>query len=95
MEGTINKIRAQTIQIFLLNGLPRSIRMEEFTSGITQIIVIPRNKLEEAKNREELQSVGIYFLFASSDDKAKDQVYIGKSENCFERLKQHNAKKDF
>ena len=95
MEGEIYKMRAQTIQIFLPDGSPRSIRLAEFTSGITQIIVIPRNKLEEAKSREELQNVGIYFLFGSSDDKAKDQVYIGESENCFERLKQHNAKKDF
>ncbi|SCB91565.1 Uncharacterized protein BC0861_00946 [Bacillus mobilis] len=31
-------MRAQTIQIFLLNGSPRSIRMAEFTSGITQTI---------------------------------------------------------
>lgn len=42
-------MRAQTIQIFLPDGSPRSIRIAEFTSGITQIIVIPRNKLEEAK----------------------------------------------
>ncbi|MGH0430607.1 hypothetical protein ACQVPL_15210 [Bacillus hominis] len=41
-------MRAQTIQIFLPDGSPRSIHIEKFTSGITRIIVIPRNKLEES-----------------------------------------------
>ncbi|WP_369900859.1 GIY-YIG nuclease family protein [Bacillus manliponensis] len=88
-------MRAKTIQIFLPDGSPRSIRIAEITSRIAKVILIPRNKLEEAMNREELQNVGMYFLFGSSDEKAKDLVYIGEAENCLRRLKQHNAKKDF
>ncbi|MGE7865934.1 GIY-YIG nuclease family protein [Bacillus paramycoides] len=88
-------MRAKTIQIFLPDGSPRSIRIAEITSRIVKVVLIPRNKLEEAMNREELQNVGIYFLFGFSDEKAKDLVYIGEAENCLRRLKQHNAKKDF
>lgn len=85
----------KTIQIFLPDGSPRSIRIAEITSRITKVILIPRNKLEEAGTREELKNVGLYFLFGQSDQKAKDMVYIGEAEDCYKRLKQHNARKEF
>lgn len=85
----------KTIQIFLPDGYPRSIRIAEITSRIAKVILIPRNKLEEAGSREELKNVGLYFLFGQSDQKAKDIVYIGEAEDCYKRLKQHNARKEF
>lgn len=88
-------MRAKTIQIFLPDGSPRSIRIAEITSRIAKLILIPRNKLEEASTREELKNVGVYFLFGNSDEKAKDIVYVGEAEDCFKRLKQHNSSKDF
>lgn len=88
-------MNAKTIQIFLPDGSPRSIRIAEITSRIANVILIPRNKLEEAAKRNELSNVGIYFLFGSSDEKAKDLVYIGEAEDCYKRIKQHNKAKDF
>ncbi|MCQ6277081.1 GIY-YIG nuclease family protein [Bacillus sp. V3B] len=88
-------MNAKTIQIFLPDGSPRSIRIAEITSRIAKVILIPRNKLEEAANRNELNNVGIYFLFGSSNEKAKDLVYIGEAEDCYKRLKQHNKAKGF
>jgi len=37
----------------------------------------------------------LYFLFGESKDGAKDLVYIGESEDCSIRLKDHNREKDF
>lgn len=85
----------KTIQIFIPDGYPRSIRIAEITSRIIKVLLIPRNKLAEAITREELKNVGIYFLFGNSEDKAKDLVYIGEAEDCYTRLKQHNQKKEF
>lgn len=39
--------------------------------------------------------MGVYFLFGTSDEKAKDLVYIGEAEDTLKRLKQHNSSKDF
>ncbi len=87
----------KTIQIYMPDGSPTSIKIAEITTRIVQLILIPRNKLNEMGQREEAKSVGIYFLFGKSDTDGKPNVYIGEAENCYERLKQHNrdTKKDF
>jgi hypothetical protein len=87
--------RPQSILIFLPDGSPRSVKIAEITNRTVQAILIPRNKLENAGQREEVHSVGLYFLFGESAERAKPLAYIGEAEECFNRLKQHNREKDF
>lgn len=87
--------RPQTIQIFLPDGSPRSVKIAEITNRVVKAVLVPRNKLDFIASREELRNVGIYFLFGESEDKAKPLVYIGEAEDCLDRLKQHNKQKDF
>lgn len=87
--------RPQTIQIFLPDGSPRSVKIAEITNRIVKAVLVPRNKIEYASTRPELKSVGIYFLFGELVEKAKPVVYIGEAEDCLHRLKQHNRKKEF
>jgi hypothetical protein len=85
----------KTIQIFLPDGSPRSIRIAEITSRVVKVISIPRNKLEVVGQRQEVKDVGIYFLFGESETTGSPLVYIGEAEDCYQRLKQHNKAKDF
>lgn len=87
----------KTIQIYMPDGSPTSIKIVEITTRVVQLILIPRNKLSDIGQRKEAKDVGVYFLFGKSDTDGKPNVYIGEAENCFERLKQHNRdpKKDF
>lgn len=85
----------KTIQIFLPDGNPRSIKIAEFTSRTLQSILIPRAKLNEVSNRTELQQCGAYFLIGSSDENSKPLIYIGQAEDTYSRLKNHNQNKDF
>ncbi|TBN02454.1 GIY-YIG nuclease family protein [Hyunsoonleella flava] len=87
--------RPQTIQIFLPDGSPRSVKIAEITNRVVKAVLVPRNKLEYISTRTELNNVGIYFLFGESAEKAKPIVYIGEAEDCLERLKQHNRTKEF
>lgn len=87
------KTKGKTIQIFLPDGNPRSIKIAEITSRTVSAVLIPRSKLDEIAKRNELNNVGIYLLFGS--DESNDMVYIGEAENCLTRLKQHNKTKDF
>jgi len=87
--------RPQTIQIFLPNGSPRSIKNAEITNRVVKAIFIPRNQLQNALKRAEVSNVGIYFLFGGANDSAKPLAYIGEAENCMTRLKQHNRDKEF
>lgn len=86
--------RAKTIQIFLPDGNPRSIKIADITSRSIFATLIPRTKLEDAQKREELSNVGIYLLIGEEEE-GDTKVYIGEAENCLQRIKQHNAKKDF
>jgi hypothetical protein len=85
----------KTIQIFLPDGNPRSVKIAEITSRTVQAILIPRANLDFAGTRSELNNVGVYFLIGSIEDEGRPQVYIGEAEDCFLRLKQQNKSKEF
>ncbi|MCT4640348.1 MAG: GIY-YIG nuclease family protein [Bacteroidales bacterium] len=87
--------RPQTIQIFLPDGSPRSVKIAEITNRVVKAVLVPRNKLEYISTRKELSNVGVYFLFGELAEKAKPIVYIGEAEDCLDRLKQHNRSKEF
>ena len=87
--------KPQTIQIFLPDGSPRSVKIAEITNRVVKAVLVPRNKLDYISTRDELNNVGIYFLFGESADGVKPIVYIGEAEDCLDRLKQHNKKKEF
>ena len=55
---------------------------------------IPRIKIKDCTDREDLISTGVYLLFGKDDD-GKDQVYIGEAESILKRLNQHLTQKDF
>jgi len=88
-------MRPQTIQIFLPDGQPTSIREAEITNRLVKAILFPRNKMQEVAKREMVHFTGIYFLFGNTEDGSKPLVYIGEGEDCFKRIQSHNRKKDF
>lgn len=85
----------QTIQFFLPYGEPRGIRIADITTRIVQAVLVPRSKLADAATRDELKNVGVYFLFGEPEDAAKPVVYVGEAEECYRRIVQQNAQKDF
>jgi hypothetical protein len=85
----------KTIQLFLPDGNPRSIKIAEITSRTVQAILIPRIKLDYIFTREELNNVGVYLLIGNPEDEVKPLLYIGEAEDCKTRLKQHNSTKIF
>ena len=88
-------LRPQTIQIFLPDGSPTSIREAEITSRLVKAILFPRNKIQEVSQREIVRYTGVYFLFGASEDGTKPIVYIGEGEDCYNRIQSHNREKDF
>ena len=87
----------KTIQIFLPDGDPRSVRLAEITSRTVQAIQVPRSTIERASGRDELRQVGVYSLFGEADEGEIPQVYVGEAEDCWVRLGQHHrdASKDY
>jgi hypothetical protein len=86
----------RTIKIYLDNGSVTGIKHSEIVNWSGQAMSSPRNLVKKLKDWSEAQRPGVYFLFGL-DEKGNESVYIGESENVFERLAQHVAdpKKDF
>lgn len=85
----------KTLQVFLPEGTPAGIQIAELTTRILQAISVPRTHLKEFYLRPESQYVGTYFLFGGDDDSSKPLVYIGQTEDLKQRLRMHDAKKEF
>ena len=87
--------RPKTIQIFLPDGNPQSLRIADITSRMVHAIQVPRTRIKQVEQRDEVSRVGVYFLIAPSEEGTKPIVYVGESEDCLSRIKQHNVSKDF
>ena len=89
----INK--PKTIEIFLPDGDPKSLRTASITSGTIEATYIPRSKVDVAKTRENLHSPAVYVLATLSQDHSKPEIYIGETESFIQRLSTHNARMEF
>tara|TARA_B110001469_G_scaffold54145_1_gene52257 strand:+ start:377 stop:1237 length:861 start_codon:yes stop_codon:yes gene_type:complete len=85
----------KTLQVFLPEGTPAGIQIAELTTRIVQAISVPRTHLKQFFARPEAQHVGTYFLFGGDDDSSKPLAYIGQTEDLKQRLRMHDAKKEF
>jgi hypothetical protein len=56
--------------------------------------MIPRNKLKDILQREELCSQAVYFLIGESEE-GLSRVYVGEAEDFRARIQQHNKTKDY
>jgi hypothetical protein len=84
----------KTIKIFLIDGEPNGRMSCELSNWSGKAYKIPRIKVKECSDREDLTSTGVYLLFGK-DDSGKDQVYIGEAESILKRLNQQLTQKDF
>jgi len=86
----------RTIKIYLENGSVTGLKHSEIVNWSGQAMSSPRSLIKKLKDWMEAQRPGVYFLFGL-DEHGNDSVYIGESENVFERLAQHvsDPKKDF
>ena len=84
----------KTIKIFLIDGEPNGRMSCELSNWSGKAYKIPRIKIKDCSDRDDLISTGVYLLFGK-DDSGKDQVYIGEAESILKRLNQQLTQKDF
>lgn len=86
----------KTIKLFLLDADPEGRVICELSNWTGKAFRIPRGKVKDCANREDLKTTGVYLLFGKADTSTgKPRVYVGEAENAFERLKTHVSKKEF
>lgn len=79
------------IQTYLPDGTLEGVRVVELSGSSVKAFVVPRIKLNDVKDREEIKQPSLYLLINSGDN----QAYIGESENFYNRLKNHDQSKKF
>lgn len=84
----------KTIKIFLIDGEPNGRMSCELSNWSGKAYKIPRIKVKDCSDRDDLSSTGVYLLFGK-DESGKDQVYIGEAESILKRLNQQLTSKDF
>lgn len=84
----------KTIKIFLIDGDPNGRLSCELSNWTGKAYKIPRIKIKDCVDRDDLISTGVYLLFGKNDE-GKDQVYIGEAESVLKRLNQQLTQKDF
>lgn len=84
----------KTIKTFLIDGDPNGRMSCELSNWSGKAYKIPRIKIKDCSDRNDLTSTGVYLLFGKDDD-GKDQVYIGEAESILKRLNQQLTSKDF
>jgi len=84
----------KTIKIFLIDGDPNGRMSCELSNWTGKAYKIPRIKVKECTDREDLMNTGVYMLFGREEE-GNDLVYIGETESIYKRLTQHLNSKDF
>ena len=84
----------KTIKIFLIDGDPNGRMSCELSNWSGKAYKIPRIKIKDCTDRQDLESTAVYLLFGKNEE-GNDLVYIGEAESILKRLNQHLTQKDF
>lgn len=86
----------KTIKLFLLDADPDGRMICELSNWTGKAYRIPRGKVKDCSDRDELKSTAVYLLFGKAESStSKPKVYIGEAENAYGRLVQHVSEKEF
>jgi len=86
----------KTIKLFLLDADPDGRMICELSNWTGKAYRIPRGKVKDCSDRDELKSTAVYLLFGKAESStSKPKVYIGEAENAYTRLVQHVSEKEF
>jgi hypothetical protein len=86
----------KTIKLFLLDADPDGRMICELSNWTGKAYRIPRGKVKDCSERDELKSTAVYLLFGRAESSTlKPKVYIGEAENAYSRLVQHVSEKEF
>jgi len=86
------------IRVYLVDGISDGLKSAEIMNWTGQVLVAPRTHISRIGERSEARKTGVYALVGrDSVDPSRDIVYIGESDDVFNRLTHHNRddSKDF
>lgn len=89
-----NMNHGKTIRLFLIDGDANGRISCELSNWSGKAYKIPRTKVKDCSDRDDLQSPGVYLLLGKNEE-GIELVYIGEAESILSRLNSHLNSKDF
>jgi hypothetical protein len=86
-------INGKSLELFFIDGKPDGMLTAEVFNWTGHVLMTPRTRLPEALARTEAGHTGVYLLIGEKD--GEPLAYVGESDNVRERIKNHDAKKDW
>jgi hypothetical protein len=83
----------RSLELFFIDGRPDGILTAEVFNWTGHVLMTPRTRIAEALSRTEAAYTGVYLLLGERD--GQPLAYIGESDNVRDRIKNHDAKKDW
>ena len=87
-------IGLKTVTMQLIDGKADGIRICRVEGESLVTVVVPREKLAQAKALPDLPHRGVYYLL-DEDHGVLSRVYAGQTTQGLARLEAHKAKKEF
>lgn len=84
----------KTIKLFLIDGDPSGRIACELSNWSGIGYKIPRIKVKDSGDRDELVKPGVYLLFGKNEDN-ENIIYIGEADPIYSRLKQQVLDREF
>ena len=86
-------MNGKSLELFFIDGKPDGMLTAEVFGWTGHILIAPRTRLLDALKRKESSYTGVYILLG--DTEGEPLAYIGEGENIANRIKSHDAKKDW
>ena len=88
-------MKFKQMEVYFMDNEPEGIRAAWFPTGVFKTFIVPRSKIKAAKQLDDVNKPGIYFLIGDNVDGEKTVIYCGQTTQGVSRLDDHVAKKDF
>lgn len=84
---------SRSLELFFIDGKPDGMLTAEVFNWTGHVLVAPRTSISRALKRESAAYTGVYILVG--EDGGETVAYIGEGENISNRLRSHDANKDW
>lgn len=83
----------KSLELFFIDGKPDGMLTAEVFNWTGHVLMTPRTRIADALARKEAGYTGVYLLIGEKD--GEPLAYVGESDNIRDRIKSHDAKKDW
>jgi hypothetical protein len=87
--------KGKSVKIFMMDGEPTGRWVCTLAGRTTKAYLIPRKYYKKCSDIEELRTPSVYLLLGEDDTTGQPVVYIGETEDAFDRLGNHVENKDY